>query len=305
MSASDQASSSSEVDPAGEPADLPDFDARWDYGDPGKTEAIFREILSEHSGAPKNWRLELETQIARTFSLRGEFDRAHAVLDEVEPELGDAERPRIRYLLERGRTFNSAGKKEQARALFDRAFELAREADEDRLAVDAAHMLGIVHADEKALEWNLTALDIAQNSPSEGAQKWKGSLYNNIGFTYLDMGEHQKALEMFQKGVAFRKEQGKDEPLRIARWTVAHTLRKMGRCGEALDKLRAIQRDFPDTDDPYVEEELGECLLAKGQEEEARPHFQRAYEGLKDDTWLQKNEPARLERLEKLASAGE
>ena len=104
---------------------------------------------------------------------------------------------------------------------------------------------------------------------------------------------------------AHHQQQGKHEPLRNARWTVAHTLRKMGRCGEALEKLRANQRDFPDADDPYVEEELGECLLEEGRQGEDRPHFERAYEGLKDDAWLQKNEPERLDRLRELAGAND
>ena len=56
--------------------------------------------------------------------------------------------------------------------------------------------------------------------------------------------------------------------------------------------------------DAYVEEELGECLLALGRVEESRAHFSAAYGALKDDTWLRDGEPARLARMARLAEVG-
>jgi len=50
----------------------------------------------------------------------------------------------VRYLLERGRTFNSAGEKDRARPLFVQAWEIAGAAGLEGLAVDAAHMVPIV-----------------------------------------------------------------------------------------------------------------------------------------------------------------
>ena len=52
--------------------------------------------------------------------------------------------------------------------------------------------------------------------------------------------------------------------------------------------------------DGYVFEELGECLLALGRDEEARPHFGRAAELLAGDPSLA-GEAERLERLRSLA----
>src|ERR1051325_153220 len=89
---------------------LPDFDKLWDYAHPEETEKKFRELLprAEKSG-DKSYYAQLLTQIARTYSLRGKFAEAHATLDQVEAMLtDDLKLARVRYFLERGRTFNSS-----------------------------------------------------------------------------------------------------------------------------------------------------------------------------------------------------
>src|SRR5205809_608773 len=90
---------------------LPVFDKLWDYGVPADTEATFRAILSDHQAiAPTAYVAELLTQIARCQGLQDRFDEAHLTLDNVERMLTpDMRRARVRYLLERGRVFNSGG----------------------------------------------------------------------------------------------------------------------------------------------------------------------------------------------------
>src|SRR5687768_14005812 len=98
----------------------------WDFTDPAGSELRFRGALA---GAQGDLGLELETQIARSYSVRKRFADAHAVLDALEPRLAAAgTRPRLRYLLERGRTFNSSGDKAAARPLFVQAWELGKAA---------------------------------------------------------------------------------------------------------------------------------------------------------------------------------
>src|SRR4026208_326646 len=114
---------------------LPDFDALWDYDHPDQTEGRFREILLQFPEDEPAF-LELLTQIARAQGLQGKFVQAHRTLDQVERRLEDApSRPRVRYLLERGRAYNSSGKPKVARPLFQRAFDLAGELNEDFFAV--------------------------------------------------------------------------------------------------------------------------------------------------------------------------
>src|SRR5262245_41296279 len=100
------------------PNDAADFEKLWDYDDPAASEQRFRELLPQiPAGTPSYF--ELLTQIARAQGLQGDFDAAHQTLDTVERALSGTDgRVHIRYLLERGRTFNSAGQPEKARPLF-------------------------------------------------------------------------------------------------------------------------------------------------------------------------------------------
>jgi hypothetical protein len=103
------------------PQNLPDFDALWDYSHPDQTETKFCEILLQFPEDDAAF-LELLTQIARAQGLQGKFDHAHQTLDQVERRLKEVpSRPKIRYLLERGRVFNSSGKPEEARPFFEPA----------------------------------------------------------------------------------------------------------------------------------------------------------------------------------------
>jgi hypothetical protein len=64
-----------------------EIDGFWEYSDPAGSESRFRAALATASG---DERLELMTQVARTYSLRKRFDEAHRLLDEIEPRLGSA-----------------------------------------------------------------------------------------------------------------------------------------------------------------------------------------------------------------------
>ena len=215
---------------------LPDFDVLWDYNRPDTTEARFREILplAESSG-DASYRAQLTTQIARAQGLQMKFDEAHRTLDRVRDMLTeDLVAAKIRYLLERGRVFNSSGLADSARPLFLEAWEAGLAAGEDYYAVDAAHMMAIIEPVEDQLVWAGKAMEVAEQSSDERARGWLGSLYNNTGWTYHDLGDYEKALDLFEKALAWNKEKGNEERVRIARWTVARAYRSLGRVEEAL-----------------------------------------------------------------------
>jgi tetratricopeptide (TPR) repeat protein len=256
-----------------------DLDQLWIWDDPASSERKFRELPPS---------AEVQTQIARAQGLQGHFAEAHKTLDAI---VTNSPRVEVRYLLERGRIFNSSGKPDQARPLFLAAWEKSRQAGLDFFAIDAAHMLGILDG----LEWHEKAIALAQKSLDPKAGDWMGSLLNNLGWTYYDKGEHTKALDTFERGLKWFEDRKKDEQARIARYSIGKTYRVMRQFEDALATQRRIEKL---AEDGYVFEEIAECLLALNQPAEARAYFARAYEVLSKDSWLAANEPKRLARLQ-------
>jgi len=279
-----------------------DFDSLWDYSKPDETERKFREVLTELAQDDQS-SIELLTQIARAQGLQRKFEEAHKTLDVVEKKLNnDATRAKVRYLLERGRAFNSSGNADQARPLFEQAEEMATKLSEDFYVVDAVHMLAITAEPPQSLTLNLRAIKVAESSGQAKAHNWLGSLYNNTGWSYHDLGDYGSALEMFRKAEAWHASRGRVNETRVARWTVAHTLRSMKRVEEALSYQMDLQKEFESTgeEDGYVFEEIGECLLALNRMQEAQPYFAEAYRLLSQDTSLAEQESTRLARLRQL-----
>jgi len=285
--------------------DLPELRTLWDFNDPKKSEARFRELVPKAEQAKDaSYRLQLFTQVARAQGLQRKFDEAHKTLDGVKEALPAAPPiVHVRYLLERGRVFNSSQKPAESKPLFLEAWDVATKAKLDNLAVDAAHMLGIVESPDEALRWNEKAMKLAESSTDASCKNWLGPLYNNIGWTYHDKGDYQKALIVFQKALAWREEKKELEPILIARYAVARALRSLNKVDEALAMQEAVLKgpEKAGTSDGFVYEELGELHLIKNHAEQAQKYFALAYESLSKDDWLKSSEPDRLARIKKLA----
>jgi tetratricopeptide (TPR) repeat protein len=287
------------------PLDVAALDRWWNFADPTTSEARFRaeiEKLPPDSGA----RLELATQIARAQGLQRRFESANATLDEVEKALpGHAPRVSLRYLLERGRVFNSSQQPERALPLFRAALAQASAAGEDFLAIDAAHMLGIAAPPAERLDWNLKAVAMTERTSDARSKRWLASLYNNVGWTYHERGEFAWALEYFEKALPAWQARGDAGAIRAARWSIAQTLRSLGRYDEALAIQRTLLSDLETAGetDGFVFEELGELTLARGDAAGAQPWFAKAYAALSADPGFRADNPQRLERLRHLGTA--
>jgi tetratricopeptide (TPR) repeat protein len=276
-----------------------DCDELWDFNDPAATEARFRAQLNDTESCEAAYRAELLTQIARCQGLQRSFDAAHATLDEAAMLLDPGMVAEVRYLLERGRVINTAGERDAARPLFLNAWECATRIGEDFHTIDAAHMLAIVAPPEEAAEWHARALDVAERSGEQRARAWRGSLHNNVGWAHHDAGRYADVLAAFERALDARREHGQDGPIPVARWCIGRALRSLGRFDEALALQTALHAENAarGTEDSYVSEELGECLLALGRLAEAAPRFARAHTLLSADSWLAAHDSARLERL--------
>jgi len=273
------------------------IDSYWEYSDPAASEARFRAALPQ---ATADERLELLTQIARTHSLRRQFAQAHAMLDDVEPQLdGAGPAPRTRYLLERGRTFNSAGDKARAAGLFRQAWETASAARLDGLAVDAAHMLAIVEPPASAAAWTERGVELARVSTDAKARGLLPALLNNHAWNLHDGGRHDEALPAFREAEAAWHATGRQPQGRIATWSVARCLRSLQRYEEALQLQQRLEQEWQaaGSADGYVFEEIAENLEALGRFAEATAYFRRAEGELGKDPQFARDNPARLARI--------
>jgi tetratricopeptide (TPR) repeat protein len=187
----------------------------WDFDDLDATERRFRAL-----------RAEALTQLARVEGLRGRFDEGDRLLDEVTEE--DA-RVRIRVDLERGRLRRSSGDKEAALPLFESAYAAAVAAGEDWLAGDAAHMCALAAPDRAGfVAWTTRGLELADRS--EAAAYWAGPLLNNLGWEHFDAGEHEQALDAFERALAVRERDPDNvAAIEIARDAVAEARRALAR----------------------------------------------------------------------------
>jgi tetratricopeptide (TPR) repeat protein len=282
------------------------LDALWDFNDPAGSDRRFRTFLKRRvPPLPPGLRIEAMTQLARAQTLRRRFAAARRTLEGARTlfPAGDP-RARVRYALEYGRLLNSSGHPRRARRPFEAAWSAARRAGEDGLAVDAAHMVAIASSGDDRLRWNRRALELAERSRDPAARRWRASLLNNLGWTAYDAEDLGGALVLFRRAVRARQGMGDASEVRVARWCVAKTLRRLGRVDEALARQRELLAAHrrAGSVDGYVYEELGECLLALGRGPEARPYFRRAHSELAKDPWLRESEPARLARLRALGA---
>jgi tetratricopeptide (TPR) repeat protein len=289
-------------------AAFPTIRDTWDFSDLAGSRARF-EAMAESAAQRGDTEFQAEalTQVGRALGLEQRFDEADAVLDGAEALIADSmPAARTRLLLERGRVRNSSRRPEESVRYFTDALACAESAGLDDLAIDAAHMLGIAEPGADGLAWNERALAMAENTADPVARGWLGSLYNNIGWTYHDLGDHAAAMTMFERAFAFHQERDQDHRAAIARWSVAKMQRFLGQLAQAEAAHRDLltRPDYQDSDSGgYAHEELAECLLAQGRDDEARPHFARAWQLLHNDPWLSRDEAPRLERLRELGDS--
>jgi len=250
----------------------------WDFGDLDASEQRFRAQLGQEESDAG--RAEVLTQLARVYGLRGEFDECARLLDQAEGVAGTSPVANVRIELERGRMHNSSGSPEAALPLFRSAFGRACEADAHYLAGDVAHMCAIAALERDSMEkWTQRGLELAEREPD--AAYWAGPLLNNLAWSYYDAGEHERALELFERSLEQRLRESENEAgIAWARYGVGQTLRTLGRADEAIAMLEpaVAWTEQSGKPDPYFHEELAEDYAAAGRDDAAREHAARAAE---------------------------
>lgn len=255
-----------------------DTPALWDYSKPAASETLFRAALN---GASDDDAFILQTQIARTFGLRRQFDTARETLAALEPRLATASaEAQVRYHLELGRSFASAthprdnppANRETARGHYMRAFSVAKSAALDNLAIDALHMMPFIDTEPtQQLAWNEKALAYLEQSTQPDAKRWEASLRNNVGYARHLAGEYEEALRQYQLSLAAHERAGNARNVRIAHWMIASTYRAQKRYDEAIAIQLRLEREWAAAGepDPYVFEELEHLYRATHDAEKA------------------------------------
>ncbi len=262
-----------------------DISRLWDFSNPALSEQNFRQALEQSTGDDA---LLLQTQIARTYGLRKDFEKAQELLTNLADSVPTASpEVQVRYFLELGRTYASATHPPEAQTLKNkvkatehnlRAFEIAKAAHLDNLAVDALHMMAFVDtAPQAQLDWDLKALAYMEASSQDEAKKWEASLRNNVGYALHLLRRYDEALQQFRLSLAAHKRAGKRTNVRIAYWMIAWTLRAQGKLEDALEiQLRLEQEWEADGQpDPYVFEELEQLYRALGDAEHAEKYAEQ------------------------------
>jgi tetratricopeptide (TPR) repeat protein len=263
----------------------------WDFNRPDVSEQRFRKALESATGDDE---LILQTQIARTWGLRKDFDAARQILRQMERRVETAgAEARARYELEMGRTFASAAhlpealtpeNTARARRSFEAALSIARSGQLDGLAIDAIHMFAFVDtAPVDQQKWALAALEIVEASSQPAAKRWEASVRNNLGYALHQLGRYDEALAQFQQAVVIRERGENTQAKRIANWMVAWTLRSMKRVEEALAIQLRLEKenDADGQPDPEVFDELQALYQAKGDAVRAQHYANRKQAVLK------------------------
>ena len=117
----------------------------WNFDDlDGTEQRLHAQLDQETTGGG---RAEVLTQLARVQGLKEQFDQGEQLIAMAQSLANDSAMARIRIDLERGRLLRSRGDAVAAMPLFEAAFNAAREANEQFIAVDAAHMCAIAAPD--------------------------------------------------------------------------------------------------------------------------------------------------------------
>lgn len=277
----------------------------WDFDDLETTEERFRALLEQEPS--DSGRAEVLTQLARVEGLRGRGDEGERLLGEAEAVAGSSAAARARVSLERGRLRRSSRDPGAALPLFESAFRIALEGDEEFLAADAAHMAALAAPDRDGrLAWTRRGLELAGASADRGVAYWLGPLLNNLGWEHYSAGEYKPALDAFQRALEAReRDPAKRAEIEIARYGVGKTLRALGRPEEAaalLEQAVAWTRAVGEPDG-WFHEELALDYAALGREAEAREHARLALPLLSAADLSFDGDADRAGRLRSLATA--
>jgi predicted enzyme related to lactoylglutathione lyase len=249
--------------------------------------------------------VEALAQVARCHLIQGKKEEGRSWLKKAKAR-ASKKMPQgwSRYVSVRGRFEWKDDKLEEAAATFKEMYEFCLNHELHRRAVDAARMVAITAPHEEQIVWGQKGIEAAEEGQLEG---WLGPLWNNLGWTYEEMGHYQESLDALTKARAYHWKLGTEKNKLVADWSVGHAYRQLGQLDEASHWLRPVlawaERRYVKDPDPDAAEwvghshrELGELAIARGELEEGLGHLRKAKEKL-DEAEMREWDPEDFQRL--------
>jgi tetratricopeptide (TPR) repeat protein len=234
---------------------------------------------------------EALAQVARCYLKMDQKDEGRHWLLMAEEIITD-QMPRAwsRYLGVRGRFEWLDDDLETATATFREMYDYCRQYDLFERAVDAAHMVALTAPPEEQIVWGQKGIEAAEQGGFEG---WLGPLWNNLGWTYDDLGRYQESLDALLKAREYHWKLGGEMNKLIADWSVGHAYRMTGHYDEAARWMRPVlawsERLYAAEKSPDAAEwmghscrELGELALQREELQSALQYLRRARKSLQE-----------------------
>lgn len=247
-------------------------------------EIYLKAAKEDKSSGDSSIMAEAYAMIARTYLITEKKEDGRPWLERA-AQYADPGKPSgwSRYLGVRGRFEWQDKKLEKATATFKEMYDFCSKNGLHERAVDAAHMVAITGGPQDQIEWGLKGVREAEAGHIE---KWLGPLWNNLGWTYEDMGKYAESLDAYLKAREYHYKYGDQKNKLCADWAVGHVYRLLGQADSAAHWINpGLLAGFESIDDTEFQgwtfKEMGEISLLESKPDSALSHFSKAEEKLK------------------------
>jgi tetratricopeptide (TPR) repeat protein len=246
---------------------------------------IFLQAADMASAAKDNGSLtEAYAMIARSYLTTDKKDEGRPWIEKARGIARDDEPLGwSRYLGVRGRFEWQDKELEKATATFKEMYQYCSEKGLHERAIDAAHMVAITGGPAEQVEWGLKGIKEAEAGNVTG---WLGPLWNNLGYTYEEMGKYRESLGAYLKAREYHHKYSDEKSKIVADWAVGHAYRLLGQSDSAAQWIaQDMLAKFESLGDVEFQgwtlKEMGEIALLESKPDSALTYFIRAEEKLR------------------------
>jgi len=250
-----------------------------------KARELYLQVAdSAAASGEKSALTEAYAMIARTYLTNDRKDEGRPWIEKARGIARDDEPLGwSRYLGVRGRFEWQDKELEKSSATFKEMYRYCSEKGLHERAIDAAHMVAITGGKDDQVEWGLKGIKEAEAGNVTG---WLGPLWNNLGYTYEDMGKYRESLDAYLKAREYHHKYSDEKSKIVADWAVGHAYRLLSEPDSAgqwiTQDMLAKFESLGDLEfQGWALKEMGEIAMLKSQPDSALTYFVRAEEKLR------------------------